>query len=140
MALPLVKVLGDCVDYGKTVSAFVPQLQELPQQMLNSFSGSQSFVDVYTSTNPLISAFAFSLFLAPIFLVVSEVNGNYSQVDRVWSMLPTFYTLHYATFARLIGQPTARTDLALAATMFWTVSHALRASPDCALLNAPRSA
>lgn len=121
MALPVVKTLADCADFGKTVTPFVDQLTALPQRILDSGFAVEGLKDVYLSTNPLISAFAISLALAPVFLVVSEVNKNYSQVDRCWSLLPTLYNAHYAIWARLNGLPTQRVDNVLAFSVVWSV-------------------
>ena len=74
------------------------------------------------ATNPLITAFAFSLFLVPIFLLVSEVNKNYSQVDRMWSLLPTVYNAHYVVYAHCAGLETQRLDNLLAFSVVWSVS------------------
>jgi steroid 5-alpha reductase family enzyme len=76
---------------------------------------------IYLSTNPLITAFAFSLFLFPIFLIASEINKNYSQIDRFWSLLPTIYNAHFVTYAHLLGLPTKRLDLLLAVSTLWSL-------------------
>src|SRR6266536_6402460 len=86
MALPVVKSLADCSSLQKTVYPYMPQLYDLPQQLLQSWNNPTELQHIYLATNPLISAFAFSLFLAPVFLVISEINKNYSQVDRMWSI------------------------------------------------------
>ena len=125
MALPTVKSLADCVDFERTVTAFTPQLRDVPHQILRSAQGSRSLLDLYTSTNPLISGLGFSIFLGAVFLVVSEINRNYSQVDRVWSILPPLYHLHYAVYAPLAGFPAARKDLALAVYVVWGVRNPL---------------
>jgi steroid 5-alpha reductase family enzyme len=54
--------------------------------------------------------------------VVSEVNRNYSQVDRMWSILPNLYVVHLAVWARLAGVPHSRLDLIVVATTVWSVS------------------
>ncbi|KAG9972254.1 hypothetical protein KCU78_g23403, partial [Aureobasidium melanogenum] len=102
-ALPLVKTLADTVDFSKTVLPFIDQLYALPQQILQAGADTQALKHLYLSTNPLISGLAFALAITPIFLVVSEVNKNYSQVDRCWSLLPTVYNIHYNVWARLNG-------------------------------------
>ena len=121
MAIPLVKSLQDVVDFSQTVQPFIPQLKELPQQILENISDPQALKTLYLSTNPLISAFALSLFLAPIFLIVSEVNKNYSQVDRFWSLLPTMYNVHYAVYAHATGLPTRRLDILMLISTVWSV-------------------
>jgi steroid 5-alpha reductase family enzyme len=75
----------------------------------------------YINTNPLISALAFSIATFPIFLLVTEINKNYSQVDRVWSILPTIYQAHWAIWARLNGLPTQRIDNVLAFSVVWSL-------------------
>lgn len=122
-AVPVVKTFADVVDFDKTVLAFLPQLYELPQRILESITDPDALLTVYTATNPFISAVAFALFISPIFLIVSEVNKNYSQVDRVWSILPTIYNIHYAVFARLTGIPSKRLDTLAVVSTIWSVSH-----------------
>lgn len=122
MSLPLVNTLTECTDIYKTVLPYVPQLYNLPQQVFQNINNLQALKVLYVSTNPLILGFAFSLFLAPIFLLVSEVNKNYSQVDRCWSLLPTIYNAHYATYAHATGLPTRRSDILLLFSALWSVS------------------
>ena len=63
----------------------------MPVKFLQHASSLDNLKLFYISTNPLIMAFAISLALAPVFLLISEINKNYSQVDRVWSILPSMY-------------------------------------------------
>ena len=125
MALPVVKTFADVVDFDKTVLFFVPQLYELPHRLLDSITDPNALLNVYTTTNPFVTAFAFALFISPIFLIVSEVNKNYSQVDRVWSILPTIYNIHFAVFARLTGLPTKRLDTLALVSIIWSVGNAV---------------
>src|ERR1700722_14456159 len=103
MALPMIKTLTESTDFSRTVLPYLSQLYDLPQQILQSWSNTTELQSIYLSTNPLISAFALSLFLAPVFLIVSEINRNYSQVDRCWSILPTVYNAHFAIYAHMSG-------------------------------------
>jgi hypothetical protein len=121
MALPMVRTLTECADFTQTVSPYLYQLHDLPQQVLQSYSNSTELRNLYLSTNPVISGLAFSLLLAPIFLVVSEVNRNYSQVDRCWSILPTLYIAHFVIYAHMSGLPTQRLDHLLAFSVVWSV-------------------
>jgi steroid 5-alpha reductase family enzyme len=121
MALPIIKTVQDCIDFSKTVSPYIPQLFALPQLVFESISDPNALKQIYLDTNPLITSFAFSLFLSPIFLIVSEGNRNYSQVDRCWSILPTVYNAHYAIYAHATGLPTERLDTLLAASTIWSV-------------------
>ncbi|KAI9732253.1 MAG: hypothetical protein M1818_007572 [Claussenomyces sp. TS43310] len=121
MALPIVKSLEECSSFQQTVSPYIGQLYTLPQELLQSWSDPQELLNIYQATNPLVSAFAFSLFLAPVFLLVSEINKNYSQVDRCWSFLPTIYNAHFVFYAHLSGLPTARLDNLLACSVVWSL-------------------
>lgn len=130
MSLPVVRSLVDCTDIYKTVLPYLPQLYDFPQQVFQSINNTQALKVLYVSTNPLISAFAFSLFLAPIFLFVSEINKNYSQVDRCWSLLPTLYNAHYVAYAHATGLPTRRLDILLLFSAVWSVSTMCTACTD----------
>ena len=121
MALPLVKTISDAADYSQTVAPFIPQLYSLPDQILAHYNDVEALKAVYLNTNPLITAFAFSLFVSPIFLIVSEVNRNYSQVDRCWSILPTLYNAHYCVWAHMKGLNTDRLDHLIAFSVIWSV-------------------
>ncbi|KAG9257278.1 uncharacterized protein F5Z01DRAFT_462106 [Emericellopsis atlantica] len=121
MALPLLKTLKECGEYAKTVEPFWPQLYELPYKLLNSYHSLDRLKQLYIDTNPLMSGLAASLFLAPIFLIVSEINRNYSQVDRMWSILPNLYVVHIALWARAAGMPHERIDLAAITTTIWSI-------------------
>lgn len=120
MALPTLKTLEECAEWSKTVEPFIPQLFGLPSRALDVLTGRESFLNLYTETNPLVSGFAGSLILGAIFLVVAEVNRNYSQVDRAWSILPTVYIAHFAAWARLSGIPSQRIDAALLFSAIWS--------------------
>jgi len=121
MALPVVKTLQDCADFSRTVAPFLPQLYDLPNQILAHYNDFEALKSVYLSTNPLITAFAFALFITPIFLIVSEVNKNYSQVDRCWSILPTVYNVHYCVWAHKNGLNATKLDHLIAFSVIWSV-------------------
>ena len=148
MALPLIKSVADCADYSKTVLPYIGQLYDLPQQVFDNITNLQALKVLYVSTNPLITAFAFSLFLFPVFLVVSEINKNYSQVDRCWSILPTIYNAHYTAYAHATGLSTRRMDVLLLSSIIWSVSVQLNSrhaftdwsSPGCPLITGAKEA
>ena len=121
MAVPVVKTVQDCADWSKTVEPYIPQLYALPAQIASSITSTTSLAQLYASTNPVISAFAFSCALFPVFLLVSEINKNYSQVDRVWSILPTVYNIHYAVWATINGLPTAKVYSVMVFSVIWSV-------------------
>lgn len=122
MALPAIKTFADCADWSKTVTPYIPQLYDLPQQISSSITDIEALKLLYISTNPLISGFFFSCALFPLFLVISEANRNWSQVDRVWSILPTVYNVHYAIYAHLAAVPTKRLDTLAFFSIVWSVS------------------
>jgi hypothetical protein len=121
MALPVVKSVGDCSDFTNTALPYIYQLKEFPQAVCESISDPTALRQIYLDTNPLISAFAFTLFISSIVLIVSEVNKNYSQVDRCWSILPTIYNAHYTIYAHMLGLETKRLDMLLTASALWSV-------------------
>jgi steroid 5-alpha reductase family enzyme len=121
MALPVVKSAIDCSDFSNTVLPYIDQLSALPQLVFESISDPAALRQIYLNTNPLVSAFAFSLFISPIFLIISEINKNYSQVDRCWSILPTIYNAHYTIYAHMLGLETKRLDMLLTASAIWSV-------------------
>ena len=120
IALPAVHTFADAVDWSKTVTPYISQLYDLPSQ-LQGIRSLQALKLLYVSTNPLISAFAFSCALMPIFFVASEINRNWSQVDRFWSILPTIYNVHYALYANLGELPTKRINTLAAISIIWSV-------------------
>jgi hypothetical protein len=122
MALPPLESVVECADFSKTVVPYISQLYTLPEQLLQSYNKPEELQAIYLATNPLVSAFAFSLFISPLFLLISEINKNYSQVDRCWSLLPTLYNAHYVLYAHLAGLPTQRLDNLIAVSTVWSVS------------------
>jgi hypothetical protein len=121
MALPSIYELNDCSSFAKTVSPYVPQLYDLPRQIFQSWNNPTELRNIYLATNPLITAFAFCLFLSPVFLLISEINKNYSQVDRCWSILPTIFNTHYVVYAHMSGLDTQRLDNLAAFSTVWSV-------------------
>lgn len=120
-ALPLVKNLAECSSWSTAVAPFADQLTDLPRRIVENGFAIDGLKDIYLSTNPLITAFAISLAISPLFLLAAEINKNYSQVDRFWSLLPTAYNAHYAIWARMNGLPTERLDNVLAFSVAWSI-------------------
>jgi hypothetical protein len=139
MALPLVKSLQDCADYHQTVEPFIPQLYALPQRLLDTAGSPASLRQLYIETNPLVSGFAISIALGFVFLIVSEINRNYSQVDRMWSLLPNLYIIHFAVWANVAGLPTNRLNLIAAFSSIWSVSHRQQSEGLALISEATRS-
>ncbi|PHH80206.1 hypothetical protein CDD82_1919 [Ophiocordyceps australis] len=119
MHLSLLRSLPDCSDWSLTVQPFIPQLHALPSRLLDA-GDLDGLRQLYVNTNPLVSAFAFSIALGFVFLILSETTRNYSQVDRMWSLLPNLYIVHLAVWARLAGLPHRRIDLIAISTTLWS--------------------
>ena len=121
MPLPAISALQECTDFSKTVASYASQLYDFPNQVYHSVGSLEALKSLYITTNPLISGFSFCLASFPIFFLAAEVNRNYSQVDRFWSILPTLYNAHYTLYAHLTGVPTERLDALLALSVLWSV-------------------
>ncbi|KAJ4304837.1 hypothetical protein N0V90_000365 [Kalmusia sp. IMI 367209] len=119
VTLPTVKTLPECADFAKTVVPYLPQLYDLPQKLFDNINNFEALQHVYLSTNPLVTALGFALFLTPVVFIVSEINKNYSQVDRLWSILPVIYNSHYTLWAHLSGLPAQRLDHVMAVSILW---------------------
>jgi steroid 5-alpha reductase family enzyme len=123
LSLPVLKTAADSADFTLTVRPYISQLLDLPKQLSVIASSTSKVNDLgalYLNTNPLVTAFAFSLLLAPIFLIISEINKNYSQVDRAWSILPSIYIAHYTAWTHKNGLPTQRMDNILVFSLIWS--------------------
>ena len=122
MPLPSVQSITDCASFGHTVTPFLFQLQTLPSRITEVGRDWDGLKDIYLTTNPLVTAIAFALSLAAVFLVVSELTGNYSQVDRFWSILPAVYNGHFAIWARAHGIRSHSLDTIAVVVAIWSVS------------------
>jgi steroid 5-alpha reductase family enzyme len=49
--------------------------------------------------DPLFTAVAAALYLAAYSFVVTEATGNYSSVDRLWSIVPALYAVFFAAMS-----------------------------------------
>lgn len=121
MALPHFISLERCAEWSTTVEPFLPQLYELPRRLWDNVAKPSNLFELYKQTNPLVSGFAFSLILGAAFLAVSEYNRNYSQVDRLWSLLPTIYNVHFKIWADLNNLSTQRLNLIVFWSVLWSV-------------------
>jgi steroid 5-alpha reductase family enzyme len=53
-------------------------------------------LDLYRSADPLVAAFVACAVLSAWCWLASVVTRDYSQVDRLWSILPVLYVFHFA--------------------------------------------
>ncbi|EFE39206.1 hypothetical protein TRV_06118 [Trichophyton verrucosum HKI 0517] len=120
MALPTLQSVADCADFTQAALPFLHQLSSLPTRVVEAGLNVDTLREVYLSTNPLVIAFGFSLFLVPAFVLISEINRNYSQVDRLWSILPSIYNGHFALWCRLKGLATTEINTIFIITLIWS--------------------
>ena len=121
MALPIVKSLADCANYRDTLEPYLYQLKPLPYLVWEHISNPIALKQLYIDTNPFISGLAFSIFLSPFFLFFAELNQNWSQIDRVWSILPTLYHAHWALYAHYAGISSPHLNLRLLISTIWSI-------------------
>jgi steroid 5-alpha reductase family enzyme len=119
MALPEIKTLQDCADFSKVVAPFIPDLFALPSRVRATGLDGAALAQLYAETNPLVTAAAASVVLGFVFWATSEVNRNYSQVDRAWSVLPALYVGHLSLWARAAGRPHDRIDVVAVFAGVW---------------------
>jgi hypothetical protein len=121
LPLPKVESLVDCTSFQLTVLPYLAQLQWLPASLREAGWDLESLKTVYLATNPLVFALALGSVLAGLFFIAAEINRNYSQVDRFWSILPAMYNVHFAAWARLSGIRTETLDTIAVISMLWSV-------------------
>ena len=122
LPLPRVESLLDYTSFQLTVLPYLTQLLWLPDSLREAGSDVYSLRAVYLATNPFVSALAFGGALAGMLFIAAEINRNYSQVDRFWSILPALYNVHFALWARLSGIQTQTLDTIAVITALWSVS------------------
>ncbi|KAJ5959976.1 uncharacterized protein N7479_007126 [Penicillium vulpinum] len=120
LPLPRVESLLDYTSFELTVLPYLSQLQWLPDSLREAGSDVYSLRAVYLATNPFISAVAFGGVLAGLLFIAAEINRNYSQVDRFWSILPALYNVHFALWARLSGIQTQTLDTIAVISVLWS--------------------
>lgn len=131
MTVPLPSILSpaDAAQFNTTVAPYLVQapqwFQFLRDQVSVVTSGGRVNVaelqTLYYQSNPAVTALTFALAITPIFILIALVTGNYSQVDRFWSILPTLYNVHYALWARGAGLDTARLESVALLSLAWGV-------------------
>jgi steroid 5-alpha reductase family enzyme len=126
-AIPTIKSLSDAANFDIAVRPFLYQLQTVPVQVIDIVARSdgsvpvfESLAGLYTQSNPLVLAFMLSVVLGGVFFLAAEVNRNYSQVDRFWSILPFIYVAHYFAWARSNGIASPKLLAALTIVGAWS--------------------
>lgn len=125
-AIPPATSLVDATSYSKTIAPYLSTEYLFPRvSALLEVRTLEALTTWYTATNPVATALIISQVVAVLAFVISSINGNYSQIDRIWSIIPAVYTAHYSLWARLAGEPYARVDLLTTVITIWGVSGAL---------------
>ncbi|KAK9235487.1 hypothetical protein V1525DRAFT_409866 [Lipomyces kononenkoae] len=105
------KVLG-------TSEVFVLSQIELTKQFM---TGRATFLEYYVASYPFTSATLFHVLLMPIVFITGVLTHDVSQVDRLWSILPTATVLHYAIHSYLNGIGSLRLYIYLAIALSWSI-------------------
>lgn len=119
-ALPAVHSLAACADHALVLPYLTAATPTLWALVDAAKSSPADILEWYLRTNPLLSGLIASVLLGFGVWVLSEVARNYSQVDRLWSVLPFAYVLHFDLWARRNGVPSARLDLAVFCIACWS--------------------
>ena len=77
-----------------------------------------SLLDLYESTDPLTTALWVAGGLALVCWMLSLITKEYSWVDRLWSITPPLFAIHFAGHA---GFSDTRLNLMAALTVLWGV-------------------
>jgi steroid 5-alpha reductase family enzyme len=75
-------------------------------------------VELYRTTDPLVTALWVAGGLAALCWVLSLITKEYSWVDRLWSITPALFAIHFAAY---VGFGDARLNLMAALAVLWGV-------------------
>jgi steroid 5-alpha reductase family enzyme len=75
-------------------------------------------LELYESTDPLVTALWVAGGLALLCWVLSLITKEYSWVDRLWSITPPLFAVHFAAY---VGFSDARLNLMAALAVLWGV-------------------
>ncbi|KAL2312449.1 Steroid oxidoreductase superfamily protein [Schizosaccharomyces pombe] len=89
--MPIIYSASDAAKWKVAVSPYLYQLSNL--KLL--FTGKLNFADFYYNTNPFVVGLLLSFILGNVLWGVSVWTKNTSQVDRLWLILPTAFSLHF---------------------------------------------
>ena len=135
-SLPPLPSLSAAASYELTVKPYLdmlPALADASMLALRSKAPLHSLLALYAETNPLVTATGLAFSMMPFFFVASEISRNWSQVDRVWGILPVVFNGHFALWDRVTSAPDkafSRVDLAASVLVLWGVSASTTARPQ----------
>ena len=97
--LPSLYTVSDAASFDLTVRPYLHEFWSFRDVLY----GSRSFSDYYLTTNPVVVSAQLCVAWIAFTWLASEVTGNYSWVDRAWSLIPTSHAIHYFVRAWLTG-------------------------------------
>lgn len=117
--LPALSTFSHVTNCSQTIT---PYFSSLTSNLHFLQPGSENFSpsSFYHNTNPAITAIIFSQALALCTFILSTITGNWSQVDRLWTLLPAIYIAHFTYYAHFLSLPTARLDTLLTLVVIWS--------------------
>ncbi|KAI5804497.1 hypothetical protein EDC01DRAFT_423527 [Geopyxis carbonaria] len=118
VALPIIKSLEEATSLETVLYPFLHQFSYSHVEPL--IYGKVSPTEWYLSTNPFITAALFCGVISVLCFIAQEITRNSSQVDRLWSILPTVYIAHYTVFAHMKGLETTRLDTMVTFFILWS--------------------
>ena len=107
--------------FSESVARFFMQTfnREIQISDFITFAG---FSNLYFTTNPFVGALILCTFVSATCYIVSEINKNYSQVDRIWSIAPFMYTLHFFVFSyHYDGLKNTRLAIITGIQLIWSI-------------------
>ncbi len=89
-----------------------------------SVNSVSKFTEYYLKADSLVSVILFMALVCIYSLVTTLLTGNYSQVDRIWSIVPILYTAHFVVISMYqdgisFSQVDSRLLLMLAVVSLW---------------------
>lgn len=120
--LPSLHELPDAASFDITVRPFLSEFWGLR----DVFYGSRTLGDYYLTTNPVVVSAQLCVCWTVVTWLLSELTGNYSWMDRFWSIVPTTHACHYWLRAFLTGGAKnglvhARLSLITGLYILWTI-------------------
>jgi len=113
--LPVIKASVDAADWALTAKPYLSlsYLSEAASSFIsNPFTA-------YHLTNPLTTSFLLANAFAAVVFVVAELTGDHSIVDRLWSLIPPIYLVHFTLWSHLAGLDTTRLDMMATIVVLW---------------------
>ncbi|RUS19041.1 hypothetical protein BC937DRAFT_88049 [Endogone sp. FLAS-F59071] len=114
--------LHDLASYAVPVNVLATFWRNsLPALAHNATTNPAGLLAFYAAADPFVSGMVITTAVSFLCWIMSVLTGNYSQVDRLWSLLPPFYIWHYTLHEYLneTGELHPRLLLASVVTSVW---------------------